>query len=190
MFLGHIGAPDFGFVGFLWLGGVGACGWSGRGRLALVEKGFDDSKFIEGEVVSTLAFGAFFRFDSAQLTKGVEGEIDGLVHISALSEGRVGDVRDVVSVGDKVQVCIREIDSTAGRISLSMITKEQEEASCPAPRDRKERGRGGGGGQREVDPIGKSWKDTGASYWKESMTEFEKDQRTFSNTAVVVDRRG
>ncbi|KAL3794279.1 hypothetical protein HJC23_012404 [Cyclotella cryptica] len=156
---------------------------------ALVEKGFDDSKFIEGEVVSTLAFGAFVRFDSAQLTEGVEGEIDGLVHISALSEGRVGDVGDVVSVGDKVQVRIREIDSTAGRISLSMITKEQQEASRPASRERKERGSGGGGGQREVDPVGRSWKDTGASDWKESMTEFEKDQPTFTNTAVVVDRR-
>ncbi|KAL3779807.1 hypothetical protein HJC23_004741 [Cyclotella cryptica] len=121
--------------------------------------------------------------------EGVEGEIDGFVHISALSEGRVGDVRDEVSVGDKVQVRIREIDLTAGRISLSRITKEQEEASCPAPRDRKERGKGGRGGQREVDPIGKSGKDTGASDWKESMTEFEKDQSTFTNTAVVVDRR-
>lgn len=160
---------------------------------ALAEKGFDDSKFIDGEVVSTLAFGAFVRFDAAQLADGVEGEIDGLVHISALAEGRVGNVADVVSVGDKIQVRIREIDAAAGRISLSMITKEQEDASRPAPRERKERGSGGGGGggggQREVDPIGRSWKDTGASDWKESMTEFGKDQPTFTNTAVVDERR-
>jgi small subunit ribosomal protein S1 len=154
---------------------------------SLAEKGFDDSKFVEGEVVSTLAFGAFVRFDAGQITEGVEGEVDGLVHISALAEGRVGNVADVVSVGDKVQVRLREIDAGAGRISLSMITKEQEEASRPAPREKKERG--GGGGGRDVDVIGRSWKDTGASDWQETMDEFGKDQPTFTNTAVVVDMR-
>merc|ERR1711862_966944 len=56
---------------------------------------------------------------------GFEGEVDGLVHISALAEGRVSSVSDVVSVGDKVQIRIRNVDSDAGRISLSMIQKSK-----------------------------------------------------------------
>jgi len=155
---------------------------------ALAEKGFDDSKFVDGEVVSTLDFGAFVRFDSAQLGEGLEGEVDGLVHISALAEGRTGSVSDVVSVGDKIQVRIRSVDPEGGRISLSMISKESEEASRPAPRqERKAGGGGGGGGQRN--PIAGSWKDLGAADWKETMDEFVKDQPSFTNTAVVVDRR-
>jgi predicted RNA-binding protein with RPS1 domain len=154
---------------------------------ALAEKGFDDEKFVDGEVVSSLDFGAFVRFDTAQLGEGLEGEVDGLVHISALSEGRTGSVSDVVAIGDKVQVRVRTVDSGAGRISLSMITKEQEEASRPAPRERKEGGGGRGGGN--FSPVLSSFKETGAADWKESMEEFAKDQTGFTNTAVVVDRR-
>eukprot|EP00956_Cyclotella_meneghiniana_P000350 scaffold432_cov69-Cyclotella_meneghiniana.AAC.8 len=151
----------------------------------IVEKGFDESKFIEGEVVSTLAFGAFVRFDAAQVADGIEGEIDGLVHISALAEGRVSDVGSIVAVGDKVQIRLREVDSAAGRISLSMITKEQEEAAPP----RREKRGGGGGGKREgTDAVARSWKDTGAADWQESMTSFTEEQPKFTNTAVVVEK--
>jgi len=149
----------------------------------LAEKGFDDSKFVEGEVVSSLAFGAFVRFDSAQLGEGLTGEVDGLVHISALAEGRTNSVEDVVSIGDKVMVRVRSVDSDAGRISLSMITKEQEDAR-PAPRQRNNEG---GKGNRAPDAIAASWKDTGAEDWKEQMQEFE--QPSFTNTAVIQDRR-
>lgn len=148
---------------------------------ALSDKGFDDSVFVEGEVVSALAFGAFVRFDSAQLGEGLTGEVDGLVHISALAEGRTSSVEDVVSIGDKVQVRVRSVEADAGRISLSMITKEQEEAR-PAPRQRNE-----GGGKGAPDAVTASWKDTGAADWKEQLADME--QPTFTNTAVVVDRR-
>jgi predicted RNA-binding protein with RPS1 domain len=154
---------------------------------ALVDKGFDDTQFVEGEVVSSLAFGAFVRFDSAQLGDGLEGEVDGLVHISALSEGRANSVEDIVSIGDKVSVRVRSVDAEAGRISLSMITKEQEEASRPAPRQRNEERSEEGAGGRAPDAIAASWKDTGAEDWKEQMADFQ--QPGFTNTAVVVDRR-
>lgn len=152
----------------------------------IAEKGFDDTKFVEGEVVSTLAFGAFVRFNAGQLVEGIEAELDGLVHISALAEGRVADVASVVAVGDKVQIRVREVDTGAGRISLSMITKEQEEAS-PPPRKEK-RGGGGGKGKGDVDVIGRSWKDTGASDWQETMSQFSEEQPKFTNTAVVVEK--
>mmetsp|Transcript_19124 Transcript_19124/g.28995 ORF Transcript_19124/g.28995 Transcript_19124/m.28995 type:complete len:399 (-) Transcript_19124:146-1342(-) len=148
---------------------------------ALSEKGFDDTVFVDGTVASTLDFGAFVRFDTAQFGEGLEGEVDGLCHISALADGRTNAVSDVVSVGDKVKIRIRSVDTGAGRISLSMITKEQEEAR-PAPRERKQ------GGGNNADPVGSSWKNTGAADWKEQLAEFSKEQSTFTNTAVVVER--
>jgi len=147
---------------------------------ALVEKGFDEEKFVEGEVVSSLDFGAFVRFDTAQVGE-FEGEVDGLVHISALAEGRVNTVSDIVAVGDKVQVRIRTVDAEAGRVSLSMITKEQEEASRP-PRREKNNDRG------NFSAVANSWKDTGAADWKEQLEEFGKEQPGFTNGAVVVER--
>jgi predicted RNA-binding protein with RPS1 domain len=151
----------------------------------LLEKGYDDSAFVEGEVVSSLDFGAFVRFDTAQLGEGLEGELDGLVHISALAEGRTGSVSDVVSIGDKVQVRVRSIDQAAGRISLSMISKEQEEGSRPAQREK--RADGGGGGNANA--VSGSWKNTGAADWKAQMDEFTKTQPLFTNDLVIVDRR-
>ena len=78
---------------------------------ALIEKGYDGSMFVEGEVVSSLDFGAFVRFDTTQLGEGLSGELDGLVHISALAEGRTSSVSDVVKIGDKVKVRVREVDA-------------------------------------------------------------------------------
>lgn len=155
---------------------------------ALLEKGYDGSMFVEGEVVSSLDFGAFVRFDTAQLGEGLSGELDGLVHISALAEGRTTSVSDVVKVGDKVKVRVREVDASAGRISLSMLSKEQEEKSRPAPRERSgDGGNNKGGGNANA--VTSSWKSTGAADWKEKMEEFSKDQPTFTNDLVIVDRR-
>lgn len=151
---------------------------------AIAEKGIDDATFIDGEVVSSLDFGAFVRFDTSQLGEGLTGEVDGLVHISALADGRTNAVSDVVAIGDKVRVRVRTVDTDAGRVSLSMITKEQEE-SRPQPQKR-----GGGGGKGgHFDPVGSSWKNTGAADWKEQLEEFSKEQTGFTNTAVVVDNR-
>src|SRR5699024_4624410 len=54
-------------------------------------------------------FGAF-----VELFKGK----DGLVHISQLDEKRVNKVEDVVSIGDKIMVKVKEIDHQ-GRVNLS-----------------------------------------------------------------------
>jgi polyribonucleotide nucleotidyltransferase len=44
---------------------------------------------------------------------------DGLVHISEMAHARVEKVGDVVKIGDKVNVKVKEIDSQ-GRVNLSM----------------------------------------------------------------------
>ncbi len=66
---------------------------------------------VEATVVSTTSFGAF-----ARITDGV----DGLIHISQLSDKRVTNVKDVINVGDVVTVKITEIDTEKKRISLSV----------------------------------------------------------------------
>jgi len=66
---------------------------------------------------------------------------DGLVHISQLSENRVGKVEDVVKVGDPVSVRVLEVDSQSKRISLTMRLNDppepqekQEPINTPLPR--------------------------------------------------------
>jgi len=66
---------------------------------------------VEGVVTRIADFGAF-----VQLAEGVEG----LVHISELSNDRVNKVDDAVRQGDTVKVKVLEVDEDARRISLSI----------------------------------------------------------------------
>ncbi len=67
-------------------------------------------KIYEGKVVKIMEFGAFIN---------IMPSIDGMCHISAISEGRVEKVTDVVKEGDIVKVRLVAIDDR-GRLSLSM----------------------------------------------------------------------
>lgn len=149
---------------------------------ALAEAGFDNNKFVEGQVVSALAFGAFVRFSVNELAEGVEGELDGLVHISALTAGRVNSVEEVVSVGDKVQVRVRNIDTEGSKVSLSMITVEEEQASRPPRRDDGNKPRRRGRQMFSEDEMG-------AADWKDSLETYQKEAPTFANMPIIVDKR-
>lgn len=65
----------------------------------------------EGEVKRMLAFGAFI-----EILPGKEG----MVHVSKMGRGFVKDPSEVVAVGDKVKVRVREIDPQ-GRVNLEML---------------------------------------------------------------------
>ncbi len=87
------------------------------GLKQLTEKPFDKfvqnhkvGDVVEGEVVNLLEFGAFLS-----LEEGVEG----LVHVSQISNEHVEKPSDVLNIGDKLEVKILEIDPEAQRISLS-----------------------------------------------------------------------
>jgi len=67
-------------------------------------------KIYEGTVVSIKDFGAFIN---------IMPGIDGMCHISAMSDKRVEKVTDVMKEGDKVRVKLMAIDDR-GRLSLSM----------------------------------------------------------------------
>ncbi|WP_019585021.1 30S ribosomal protein S1 [Deinococcus apachensis] len=71
---------------------------------------------FEGEVVEITDFGVFVNL----------GGIDGLVHRSELTYGRFNHPRDVVKVGDKVQVQVIDVDEGRERINLSMKSLTQD----------------------------------------------------------------
>lgn len=71
-------------------------------------------KVYKGEVKSLTNYGAFVDL----------GGIDGMVHISELSWGRINHPSQVVKVGDILEVYIKELDKESGRISLGFKKAE------------------------------------------------------------------
>ena len=65
---------------------------------------------LEGEVVEITDFGAFVNL----------GGVDGLVHRSEITHGRFNHPREVLEVGQKVQVEVLDMDLERERINLSM----------------------------------------------------------------------
>ncbi|MDD7805623.1 MAG: Tex family protein [Endozoicomonas sp. (ex Botrylloides leachii)] len=82
---------------------------------------------LEGTVTNVTNFGAFVDIGVHQ---------DGLVHISALSEGFVKDPHKIVKAGDIVKVKVMEVDVSRKRISLSMrlsdTAEDRTETKMPA----------------------------------------------------------
>lgn len=70
---------------------------------------------LEGTVSRIVDFGAFVDL----------GGVDGLIHISELSWGRVKKVSDVLKEGDKVTVYVLEVDKDKNKISLSLKDSSQ-----------------------------------------------------------------
>ena len=62
-------------------------------------------------VAKIAAFGAFVQ---------LEDDVDGLVHISQLSEEHVTKVKEVVSIGDEVEARVIKVDKAERRIGLSI----------------------------------------------------------------------
>lgn len=74
-------------------------------------------QIITGEVTRLKPFGAFVALDDS---------VEGLVHISELSEKRVNHPKEVVKKGDTITVKILSIDTERRRISLSLKQARQE----------------------------------------------------------------
>jgi len=100
-----------------------------EGRISLKLENFNDNpwlkinekiqegQIIEGTVKRVTDFGAF-----VEITEGLEG----LVHISQMSEDHIDSVSELVEVGQKVTVKILEIKKDQERIGLSMKDTEEE----------------------------------------------------------------
>ena len=80
-----------------------------------------------------VAFGIVLGFVVPAFVE-LEPGLEGLIHVSELSNQRVRNVTDVVKPGDTVQVRVLEIDKEARRISLSMKrAAETAPATAAAP---------------------------------------------------------
>lgn len=88
-----------------------------------IEKEYPVGSVIEGEVSRITNFGAFIR-----LPIGVEG----LVHISELSEQNVDKVEDVLKLGDKKQFRVINVNRTERRLGLSLrAPREDKKVEVP-----------------------------------------------------------
>jgi small subunit ribosomal protein S1 len=72
---------------------------------------FKVGSVVEGTVSKLMDFGAFVK---------LEGGVEGLVHISEISDERILKPSDVLKAGDKVNVKILEINKNDQRMSLSI----------------------------------------------------------------------
>ncbi len=96
---------------------------------------------FDGTVVRLMDFGAFVEFLPGR---------DGMVHVSEISGEHVNRPSDILKVGQKVHVWVREIDSQ-GRINLTMLDPSQPHTRSPRPERREYssgRPRHGGGSRR------------------------------------------
>jgi small subunit ribosomal protein S1 len=90
---------------------------SGRISLSMVEppevdiRSLKPDMVLSGKVVRLESFGAFVDIGAGR---------DGMIHVSEMGRGYVGNPSEILSAGDEVQVRVLEVDPRRGRISLSM----------------------------------------------------------------------
>lgn len=77
---------------------------------------FSVGQIVEGVVSRITNFGAFIDL----------GGVDGLIHISEMSWGRIDKPQDVLKQGQKVKVTILNIDKENAKISLSLKDSEND----------------------------------------------------------------
>lgn len=82
-----------------------------RDPWTVFENAYHEGMVVEGEVLRITNFGAFVK---------IEDGIEGLVHISQLSDEHVEKVEDVVNIGDKIKVKIIEIKDDERKLRLSL----------------------------------------------------------------------
>ncbi|MCX7712609.1 MAG: 30S ribosomal protein S1 [Chthoniobacterales bacterium] len=76
-----------------------------------IEQRFKIGDLVTGKVTKITNFGAFVA---------LPGDIDGLVHISQISEEHVARVKDVLKVGQQVEARVIKVDRVDRRIGLSI----------------------------------------------------------------------
>ena len=76
-----------------------------------LDKKYKIGSIIEGKIVKLVSFGAFVE---------VEPGVEGLVHISQISQEHISNPADVLNTGDIVKVKIMDINTAEKRMSLSI----------------------------------------------------------------------
>jgi small subunit ribosomal protein S1 len=76
-----------------------------------IDQKYKIGDLVKGKVTKLASFGAFVQ---------LQDDIDGLVHISQLSEDHVAKVKDVLKVGQEVESRVIKVDKVERRIGLSI----------------------------------------------------------------------
>jgi small subunit ribosomal protein S1 len=85
---------------------------------SIIDTRFKVGDIVKGRVAKIASFGAFVE---------LEDDIDGLVHISQISEDRIEKVKDKLNVGDEVEARVIKVDKVERRIGLSIKAAEYSE---------------------------------------------------------------
>jgi small subunit ribosomal protein S1 len=96
---------------------------------------------VEGQITEIKDFGAFLR---------ITPEVDGLIHVSEISEQRIATPSDVLAVGDTVKARIIGINEEKHQVRLSMRSL-LEPPDVPPSREPSSGRRRGGGKRRDRD---------------------------------------
>jgi len=83
-----------------------------------IDERFPIGKVVKGVVTNLTDFGAFVDIGE---------DLEGLIHISELSNSKVNKVNDVVSVGDTVEVVVINLNKQERKIGLSLKAKKAME---------------------------------------------------------------
>lgn len=86
---------------------------------------YSPGQLVKGEVTKITNFGVFI---------GLEDGLEGLLHISELSDDKIEDPETVVNVGDKIEIKVLRVDTDERKIGLSLKrvgwTAEQDAAAA------------------------------------------------------------
>lgn len=107
---------------------------------------FSIDDVVEGEITEIKEFGAFMK---------ITDEVDGLIHVSEISNERIATPADVLAVGQKIQAKIIGINEEKHQVRLSMRNLFGPPEVPTVPADDEDRDRTGRGKRRRVAAGGK-----------------------------------
>ncbi len=74
-------------------------------------------EIVKGKITGIQRYGAFVKLNH---------HMQGLVHISEITNGYVKDIHDFLMVGDEVHVKVLAVDEKTGKISLSLRSAQEK----------------------------------------------------------------
>ena len=90
-----------------------------------IETHFKIGDMVKGKISKITSYGAFVELDN---------DIDGLVHISQVSEERIENIKDVLEEGAQVEARVIKIDKDERRIGLSVKAANYNEVDLAKER--------------------------------------------------------
>lgn len=86
-----------------------------------IDQRYQVGDIVDATITKLTNFGAFARVE------GIDGSVEGLVHISELTQRMINHPREVVGEGDEIKVKILRIEPERRRLGLSLKQAEEEE---------------------------------------------------------------